>query len=256
MKDDKVLKQCPEAECRLVKYFIVSRNFKDRVSYEKQEKKEVINLKNKYCTIKLENVFEHQEETDALGYPYVKVNIPQYIRFTEDYGNSEIQSFGEISNSLKNEKERYWLKDDVIEFAHVIKYKNKAVLITYRRPRHDTNPGWFGLNYHGPYMQLTYYEDASFIDWSSEWSLLRDAQAESTGNFLRYDDIKYKFDTCTTRDYSETAFAEMYSEAEKLLGIKLGYRKDLAIKSFVDKRKVIKNREKFISDMSRIYRSR
>ena len=81
MKEDKVLKQCPEAECRLVKYFIVSRNFKDRISYEKQEKKEVINLKNKYCTVKLENVFEHQEETDALGYPYVKVNIPQYIRF-------------------------------------------------------------------------------------------------------------------------------------------------------------------------------
>ena len=103
-------------------------------------------------------------------------------------------------------------------------------------------------------MQLTYYENASFIDWSSEWSLLRDAQAESNGHFLRYDDIKYKFDTCITHDYSETAFAEIYSEAEKLLGIKLGYRKDLALKSFIDKRNAIKCREDFISHMSRVCR--
>lgn len=256
MKEDKILRQCPEAECRLAKYFIVARKFRDRLSYEKKDNKEIINLKNRYCTIKFENIFEHQEETDVFGYPYVKVNIPQYIRFTEDYGNPEIQSFGEISNSLKDEKERYWIKDDVVEFTHVIKYKNRAVFITYRRPRHDANPGWFGLNYHGPYMQLTYYENADFMNWSSEWCLLHDAQAESCGCFMHKDDIKYKFDTCTTRDYSETAFAEIYNEAEKLLGIKLGCRKDLAIKSLIDKRNVIRNREIFISDMSRIYRSR
>ena len=57
MKGDKVLKQCPEAECRLVKYFLVARKFKDRVSYEKNEKKEITNLKNRYCTIKFENIF-------------------------------------------------------------------------------------------------------------------------------------------------------------------------------------------------------
>lgn len=254
MKEDKILRQCPEAECRLVKYFIVARKFRDRLSYEKKDNKEIINLKNRYCTIKFENIFEHQEETDAFGYPYVKVNIPQYMKFTEEYDDPEIQSFGKISNSIDDENKHHWIKDDVIEFTHVIKYKNKAVFITYRRPRHNCNPGWFGLNYHGPYMQLTYYEDANFIDWSSDWMLLRDAEAESNGCFIYRDDIKYKFDTCTTRDYSETAFAEMYSEAEKLLGIKLGYRKDLALKSFIDKRNAVKRREEFISHMSRVYR--
>ena len=256
MKDDKVLHQCPEAECRLVKYFIVARKFNERLSYEKKDNKEIINLRNKFCTIKLENIFEYQGKTDAFGYPYVKVTVPQHISFTETYSDPEIQSFGEISNSLSYEKKKHWIKDDVIKFTNVIKYKNKMVFITYRRPSHDTNPGWFGLNYHGPYMQLTYYEDASFMDWSSKSMLLSYAETEGSGIFLKEDNIKYKFDTYMTRDYSETAFAEMYSEAEKLLGIKLGYRKDLALKSYIDKRNAVKRRDDFISHMSRIYRSR
>lgn len=86
--------------------------------------------------------------------------------------------------------------------------------------------------------------------------LLSYAEVEGNGIFLKKDNIKYKFDTYMTRDYSETAFAEMYSEAEKLLGIKLGYRKDLALKSYIDKRNAVKRRDDFISHMSRIYRSR
>ena len=233
MKEDKVLKQCPEAESSLFKCFLLSRGFK-RVSYEKMNNKEVINLKNKFCDIKIENIFPYESVMDMPILGDVKYVEPQHVYFKERYYDDEIISFGQISNEPLNPNESYWHQEEYFDFRHIIKYNDKMVIITYQRPQHRS------IFRSQPTLQLSYYENNYYTKvFHGESSMLHDAYSESCSSYSWEEYMKKNYATGYCHYYDECAFADIYKEAERLLGIKLGYRRDLALKYLMDKKSII-----------------
>lgn len=251
MKENKILKQCPEAESFLTKYFLVSRGFNKRISYEKKHDREIICLKNGYCNIKLENIFPYDSVMDIPMIGDVKYIEPQHFYFEEKYNNEDIKSFGIISNEPLNPKETYWHQEEYFDFRHIIKCDNKMVIITYQRPSHR------GIFRSQPCLQLSYYEDNYYTNVShSDSALLDDAFSESC-SFYKWEKYRKKnYSTVYCHYYDECAFAEIYKEAEILLGIKLGYRIDLVLKYLKCKRDVINSYSSLAEHSRRISQRR
>lgn len=235
MQDDKVLKQCPEAESLLAKCFLMSRGFDKRISYEKKDNKEIINLRNRFCDVEIENIFSYESIMDMPLLGDVKYTEPQHIYFNERYKDKEIVSFGRIANEPLSLKKTYWHQEEYFDFRHIIKYKDKIVIITYQRPQHRS------LYRSQPRLQLSYYEDNYYTKtFGSRSSILDNAFSESCSYYPWEKYIKRNYQISYCHYYDECGFSEIYREAENLLGVKLGYRIDLALKYLIDKRKNIK----------------
>ena len=234
MKEEKEIKQCPEAESFLAKCFLVARGFSKRISCEKKENKEIINLKNRFCEIEIKNIFPYESEMDMPLIGSVKYIEPQHMYFTEKYKDKDIKSFGVISNEPLNPNQAYYHQENYFDFRHVIKYKDKLVIISYERPQHR--------NYRCSQscLQLSYYENNDYTkEHRSESRLLADAFSESCSYYPWEKYMKKYHSVSYCHYYDECAFAEIYREVEDLLGVKIGYRIDLALKYLRDKRKII-----------------
>ena len=241
MKVENTPKQCPEVQCPLVKYFLTARGFNKRISYEKREDKEIIKLKNRFCEIELKNIFPYESEMDMPLIGDVKYIEPQHIYFEEKYKDESIKSFGVMSNEPINKKETYCHQEEYFDFRHVIKYNDKVLIISYRRPQYSRI--YYSHLYRSqPCLQLSYYEDIRYTrNHYSDLSYLRDAFSESCSYYPweEYRKSNYVIDYC--HYYDEYAFAEIYREAEKLLGVKLGYRLDMVLKLLKDQKKLLQS---------------
>lgn len=235
MQEDKILKQCPEAESLLAKCFLMARGFNKRISYEKKDNKEIINLRNSFCNIEIKNIFPYESVMDMPLLGDVKYIEPQHMYFNERYKDEEIVSFGRITNEPLSSKKTYWHQEEYFDFRHIIKYKDKIVIITYQRPQHRS------LYRSQPRLQLSYYEDNYYTkEHRSESRLLDNAFSESCSYYPWEKYMKKYHSVSYCHYYDEYGFSEIYREVENLLGIKLGYRIDLTLKYLKDKRKIIK----------------